>query len=168
MLFTVDNSLQMKLYFKEIKAGYFFHFPRKSFVSLIVPVLIIVLFFLSGCRFNKDDSEPWEGITGNILKINISEFFPFEENIDNAAMKKMISERINQRASLIIASYISMNLPKNQASPDNDAVFNKMMDSIISSGILSEYECYENNYCTAHIEYDISELQKKLEQLNNR
>lgn len=163
-IFAERNELILKLNDMVIIKSCCIECYKRTAVFFII--LIIVLLSLTGCCYSKNVSEPWEGITCNTLKITISEFFPFEENVSTDLVKQQINERLNQRASLIIASYISINMPRNKISRENDLIFNKMIDKIISSGNLSDYECYENNYCRAHINYDISEVQNKLKELS--
>jgi len=124
--------------------------------------------FLAGCSSYKTTAEQWEGISGNTLIIFISEFFPFDENISSEDIKNQVTERLNQRASLIIASYISLNLSRDKISHDTDTTLNNLMNDTISSGKLLKFDCSEYNYCTANSVYDIAELQKNLESINNR
>ena len=135
--------------------------------DLIFIITIILMVFLTGCISYKTGSEQWEGISDNTLKIIISEFFPFDENTNNNDIKNQVTERSNQRASLVIASYITLNLLQNKISHDNDIILNNLLNDTISRGKLLKMECSENNYCTADSEYDIKELKKNLELINN-
>jgi len=133
----------------------------KLFLSLQILVLI-------SCNSYKTDSEPWEGISENIMKITISEYFPFEENAGNDYIKSQIKGKLDQRASLIIASYISINLLRNKISHDTDVTLNNLINETITKGKLLNFNCSENNYCTAYGEYNITELQKNLKIINNQ
>jgi len=133
---------------------------------VILSNLALFLFF-AGCITNRN-IEQWEGISADTLKISISEFFPLDENAEAESSKIQIKERLNQRASLLIASYITINLPRNKISESNDQLFNKLISEIISNGKVVNIECSENYYCSASSEYNISELKKSLEQINKQ
>jgi len=135
----------------------------KSFLLFI----ILTLISNAGCISPKAE-ESWEGISDNTLKITISEFFPFEDNATDEFVKKQINEKLNQRASLILASHITINLTRNKISKDVDVAINKLINDTINNGKMVQYECNENNYCSAHGEYNTTELQKNLELINNQ
>ncbi len=135
----------------------------KSFLLFIIFALISS----AGCITPKPE-ESWEGISDNTLKITISEFFPFEDNATDEFVKKQINEKLDQRASLILASHITMNLARNKISKDTDITINRLINDTINSGKMVQYECNENNYCSAHGEYNIAELQRNLELINNQ
>ena len=128
-------------------------------------LLCIIVLICTVCAAPKT-GEPWEGITGKTLKVTISEFFPFEENETDESIKIRINEKLNQRASLIIASHITINLDRNKISGNIDSTINKLINEAISGGRMTGFECNENNYCAAHGEYDITELQENLESIN--
>jgi len=138
----------------------------KKLVFLLIQTLILV--YLTGCASSSASSEMWEGISGNTLKVTISEFFPFEDDATNDTIKLQIKERLNQRASLIIASHITINLARNKISHEVDITLNKLINETITGGKMINFDCNENNYCAAHGEYDITELQKNLESINNQ
>jgi len=137
-------------------------------IKLILTFWILLLIFSTGCGSFNNTPEQWEGISGNSMIIIISEFFPFEENISTDDIKKQIIERLNQRASLVVASYISINLSRNKISHQNDITLNNLINDTISSGKLLKYDCSENNYCTSDGGYNITELQKNLETINKQ
>ena len=120
------------------------------------------------CRSLNTGFEPWEGISDNSLRVIISEFFPLEENLTADDIHNQIKERLNQRASLIIASYISINLPRNKISNETDNTFNKLINEIITDGKQIKYDCSESNYCTGSSEYNIKDLHSFLESLNKQ
>jgi hypothetical protein len=136
---------------------------KKKFIS-IFSVCICTL--LCGCIITK--SEKWEGITENRLKVIIAEFFPFDEKITNQKIAVIIKQRADTRASLIMASYVSINLARNKISPANDLALNSLINETISAGKLIDFHCTENNHCDARAEYDITALVKKLETINNQ
>ena len=137
-------------------------------MKLLIQSLSLILIFLAGCGSFKTESERWEGITGNTLRVTISEFFPFEENAASDVMQNQIKDKLNQRASLIIASHISVNLTRTKISRETDITLNTLINKSLAGGKLLDFECSENSYCTAHGEYDIEKLQRSLESINNR
>jgi hypothetical protein len=130
-------------------------------------LLCIIVLLCTACAAPKTE-EPWEGITGNTLKVTISEFFPFEENETDESIKIRINEKLNQRASLIIASHITINLDRNKITGNLDVTINKLINEAVTGGRMTGFECNENNYCDAHGEYDITELQENLEFINKQ
>lgn len=134
----------------------------------IISLLIILLSMLIQCRSAGIYSEAWEGISENTLKITISEFFPLDEDVTMEEIKALLTERLNQRASLIMASHLSINIPKDKSSRELDYTLNRLINDSITTGKVLDYDCSENNYCRAHGEYDITELQKNLFELNKQ
>lgn len=130
-------------------------------------LLNIIILIYAAC-IAPETKEQWEGITGNTLKITISEFFPFEDNETDENLKTRINEKLNQRASLIIACHITMNLDRSRISNTVDITINKLINEAVTGGKMTGSECNENSYCTAHGEYDITELQKNLELINKQ
>ncbi len=135
---------------------------------LLIINYIFILLYLSGCGSYKTVTEQIEGISDYTLTIIISEFFPFEENTTGDEIKKQITESLNQRASLIIACYVSLNLSRDKISRENDAVLNNLINYTISGGKLIKSECSESNYCTATGEFNISSLKDALESMNGK
>jgi len=138
----------------------------KKLPRMLTFVLLVFLSALNCSSYNTD-LEKWEGISESNLRVTISEFFPFEENITSDNIKQQIKDRLDQRASLLLASHISINIPRNKISHETDIFINDQMNSTIAGGVVLRYDCTENNYCTAEAEYNIAELQKKLELINN-
>ncbi len=134
---------------------------RTSFVSLS-------MILLTGCSGMHTGSEPWEGISGDTLKVTIYEFFLFEEKATSEEVKNQIMAKLNQRAALLIASHLSMNLSRDKISSNNDLILNRTIDEIIQSGKLTDYSCSENNYCSAYSEYNVAGLHQTLELINNQ
>lgn len=130
-------------------------------------LLSIVILIYDACAAPKT-GEPWEGISGNTLKVSISEFFPFEENETDESIKIRINEKLNQRASLILASHITLNLDRSKISGNLDITINKLINDAVTGGKMTGFECNENNYCAADGEYDITELQTNLEFINKQ
>jgi hypothetical protein len=137
-------------------------------MKLLIKSLSLTLVFFAGCGSFKTDSERWEGITDNTLRVTISEFFPFEENTAGDVMQNQIKDKLNQRASLIIASHLSINLARTKISRETDIAFNALINKSLSAGKLLDFECSENSYCTAQGEYNIEELLRILESINSR
>lgn len=134
--------------------------------KLFLLLNIIILVYVA-CVAPKTE-EQWEGITGNVLKVTISEFFPFEDNETDESIKIRINEKLSQRASLIIACHITMNLERSRISNDVDITINKLINEAVAGGKMTGFECNENNYCTANSEYDITELQTNLDLINKQ
>jgi len=134
----------------------------------LIIILSAIIVFLLSCRSYYSNSVKWEGISENLLKIVIAEFFPFEENITDDKIKVIVKQRADSRASLIMASHVSIKLARDKVSPANDVDLNNLINQSVASGKLIDYHCFENNYCTATAEYDIFELLKKLAEINNQ
>jgi len=145
------------------------HLPNNLKMKLkqLLVLHLLLLICSAGC-VNPKTEETWEGISDNNLKVIISEFFPFEENTAADYITNRIKEKLDQRASLIIASHISVKLSRDKISHEVDVTLNKLINDTISGGKLVDFNCDENNYCSAHGVYDIAELQKNLELINNR
>ena len=131
---------------------------------LIIQTLTII--FLSGCSGNSTQ-EIWEGVSDNTLRVIISEYFPYHEIGDSDSIKLSVRERLDQRGYLLIASYIVMNLDKSKGSHEVDTLFNSLMDEAIKQGKIIHTDCSESN-CRAMGEYNISEILKTLESINNK
>jgi len=121
---------------------------------------------LLGCSSFNHSSELWEGVSGNTLRVIISEYFPYHEVKNSDNIKSSTTERLARRGSLLIASYIVMNLDKSKSSHETDILFNKLMDEAIKHGKIINIDCSDNNYCRAIGEYNISEILKNLESIN--
>jgi len=133
-----------------------------------ITIITVVLIYLLSCRSYNKNTERWEGLSETRLTIVLAEFFPFEENLTNDKITAIIKQRVDARASLILASHISINLKRNKISPKNDVALNKLINDAVISGKLINHYCTENNHCTATAEYDIIELLKKLTAINNQ
>ena len=133
---------------------------------LIIQTLIIIC--LSGCSGFNSTTELWEGVSDNRLRVIISEYFPYNEIRNSDNIKSSVRARLDQRGSLLMASYIVMNLDKSKSSYEIDAQFNNLMDEAIKQGEIINIDCSENNYCRAIGEYNISEILIKLESINNK
>lgn len=141
--------------------------PLFKNIFITLKIVILVSIFLTSCSTFKSDAESWEGISGEILRVTLYDFFLFEESAETVDIKNQILVKLNQRAALIIASHISINLSREKISKNTDEVLNKKIDEIIKTGRLVNYDCSENNYCSANSEYNLGGLQQTLESLNN-
>lgn len=113
----------------------------------------------------KIRSEMWEGFTGDRMRVVVSEFFMPDEKNPSAIPEQMIKERVSQRASLLLASYVNINLPREKISHETDSLFNRLIaESLAAPGTISS-ECTENNYCTVLTEFDIAPVNRELERL---
>jgi len=135
--------------------------------KLYLLILLFSIVTFQQCSSFKNNYVLWEGISGDKLKVTISDFFPLNENENTYNVQFEIKEKLNQRASLILASHISINLRKNRISSHSDIIFNKLITETITNGKLINYECNENNYCTANGEYIITEIEKYIQTLND-
>jgi hypothetical protein len=132
--------------------------------KLFLKMQTLTLIFLLGCSSLNDTSELWEGLSDNTLRVVISEYIPSHEVNDND-ITTSVREKLNQRGSLLIASYIVMNLDKSKSSYETDTLFNNLIDESIKQGKIISIDCSENNNCRAIAEYNISEILKKLDEL---
>jgi len=107
-------------------------------------------------------SELWEGVSDNTLRVVISEYIPYHEISTGNDINTAVRERLNQRGSLLMASYIVMNFDRNKSSHETDTLFNNLMNEAIKHGKIISIDCSENNHCRAIAEYNISEIQKKV------
>ena len=132
-------------------------------MKIKIPINSIVVFIICmiSCSSYNKSNEVWEGISDNTLKIVISEFFPFEENTGNDKIKIILKQRLDERASLLIASHISINLSRDKISHKVDLTLNNLINDAIAGGKLLNYFCSENNHCTADAEYNITEIIKE-------
>ena len=133
----------------------------------IITILYFIIFFLISCSSNKD-AVRWEGIKDNRLQIYLSEFFPLDEQVSDNKIEAIIKQKLDARASLILASHISINLVRDKISEKNDIVLNELIDNAIKTGMLINYSCSENNRCNALAEYDITELLERFDIINNK
>jgi hypothetical protein len=161
----IKNAKSIEKYYSSFKR-YF-----KKSVSGTVHRIISTsasLVLLTGCTGMQNGSEAWEGISGETLKVTIYEFFLFEEKATSEEVKNQIMVKLNQRAALLIASHLSINLSRDKISSSNDLILNRTIDEIIQSGKLADYSCSENNYCSANGEYNVAGLYETLEMIHNQ
>jgi hypothetical protein len=130
--------------------------------KLFLKIQTLTLIYLLGCSLNNT-SELWEGVSDNTLRVVISEYIPYHEVSASNDIKTSVKERLDQRCSLLMASYIVMNLDRSKSSISTDVLFNNLMDEAIKQGKIISIDCSDNNYCRAIGEYNISEIQKNLE-----
>lgn len=130
----------------------------------ITPSIILSSFLLCimSCQSTQVQSEKWEGFSGDKMRVVISEFFIPDEKDPSAIPEQMIRERITQRASLLLASYVNINLQRDRVSPESDALFNRLIAESLSSPVTLFSECSENNYCTVISEFDITSVNREL------
>ncbi len=154
---------------KIIKSPFkYLHLNVSDIKNIHIAVILASILLLTNCIGLQTGSEPWEGITGETLKVTVYEFFLFEEIATAEEIKSQIMGRLNQRAALLIASHLSINLSRDKTSNNNDIILNSAIDKIIQSGKLTDYSCNENNYCSAYSEYNVAGLEQTLESINNQ
>jgi len=125
-------------------------------------LLTVLLISVTSCISSHNQSEKWEGFTGDRMRVVISEFFLPDEQNPSAIPDQMIRERVLQRASLLLASYVNMNLPRDKVSHESDELFNRLISNSLSSPKIISSECLENNYCTIITEFDIAPVNMEL------
>ena len=131
--------------------------------KIITSVFLFLLFPVFSCSRSQLQPEMWEGFAGDRMRVVISEFFMPDENNPDAIPHRLIKERVAQRGSLLLASYVNINLPREKVSPESDAVFNKLINDSISASKLILSECSENNFCTVITDFDIAPVNRELE-----
>jgi len=134
--------------------------------KLFLKIQVIAIIYLIGCSSFNSSSELWEGVADNTLRVIISEYFPYNEVNSNDSINVSAKEKLDQRGSLLMASYIVMNLDKSKSSHEIDVLFNNLMAEAIRQGKIINIDCSDNNYCRAIGEYDISEILQRLESIN--
>ena len=161
----IKKAKSIEKYYNSLKR-YF----KKSVSGTVLRIIAISasLVLSTGCTGMQTGSARWEGISGDTLKVTIYEFFLFEEKATSEEVKNQIMAKLNQRAALLIASHLSMNLSRDKISSSNDLILNRTIDEIIQSGKLTDYICSENNYCSAYSEYNVAGLHRTLELINNQ
>lgn len=96
------------------------------------------------------------------MRVVVSEFFMPDETNPNAIPEQMIKDRVTQRASLLLASYININLPREKVSPESDALFNKLINDVLAAPETIISECSENNFCTVITDFNIAPVNREL------
>ena len=96
------------------------------------------------------------------MRVVISEFFIPDEKNPTAIPEQLIRERVIQRASLLLASYVNITLQRDKVSPESDSLFNRLIGESLSSPVTVFSECLENNYCTVITEFDITSVNREL------
>ncbi len=127
--------------------------------------LAAFIFTLFSCIESQEKTERWEGFTGDKMSIVISEFFMPDEKNPSVIPEKMIKERVSQRASLLLACYVNINLPREKVSPESDALFNQLINESLNTSKTLSSECSENNYCTVITEFNIAPVNRELDKL---
>ena len=132
--------------------------------KLFIKIQTLTLIYLLGCSSFNDTSELWEGVSDNTLRVVISEYIPYNEI--NNDIETSVREKLNQRGTLLMASYIVMNLDRSKSSYETDTLFNNLIGETIAQGKIISMDCSENN-CRAIAEYNISAILKELENYNS-
>ena len=132
----------------------------------LIAVITFVILFVS-CNTTGNRTDYYEGFEGNKLTVFISEFIPEEKNTDSL-LYPILTEKLSQRAFVILASYVSINLNKSKASSANDQLLNNTINLILSQGRIVRYSFNENSYCEAFAEYEVSGFYKIINEINNQ
>lgn len=130
--------------------------------------ILIMSLLIPGCASFEQTQYNWEGITDNQLKVTVYEFFLFDDNSGEEKNSVQVRGRVQQRASLLLACFASINLPRDKVTPEVDRIMNILIEKTISEGKFTGYQCNENHYCTASGLYNISEIRKTLGEIAAR
>ncbi len=128
--------------------------------------IILVILTLS-CNSPGSRKLFYEGFNGNRLIVFVSEFIPEEKNTD-AQLSIILMDKLNQRAFMILACYVSININRLKVSPSNDQMLNNTITAALSQGTVVQYSFNEKGYCEALAEYDISDFFKVIDKINNQ
>ena len=110
----------------------------------------------------------YEGFNGQCLIVYISEFLPEEKQDTPEQISSHLTEKLNQRAFLILACYVSINIDRTKVSASNDRLLNDMINSILSKGHIVEYSFNGRGYCEAYGEYEVSAFYQLINKINNQ
>ena len=129
----------------------------------IIILLILSVIIAASCTGSQVQPEIWEGFTGDKMRVIISEFFMPDEKNPAALPEELIRERVLQRASLLLASYINIKLPRDKVSRETDILFNRLISESLASPVRISGVCSESSYCTVITEFDITSVNRELE-----
>ena len=131
-----------------------------------IPVIILAVITFS-CISTGKIKILYEGFEGNKLTVFISEFIP-EKKQTEAQLSTLLQEKLNQRAFIILACYVSININRSKVSSPNDQMLNDTINSAIAHGAIIQYSFNEEGYCEAFAEYELSGFFKVIDEINNQ
>lgn len=126
-------------------------------------VFIIILF---SCNTGSNRKNSYEGFNGNRLVVFVSELIPEKQSITDDQLSAVLMEKLNQRASVILACYVSININRAKVSSSSDLALNKTINETIYHGKIIHYSFNERGYCDAFGEYDISNVFEVIKNIN--
>lgn len=129
---------------------------------IIIPVILAL-----SCASSGNRKPLYEGFSGNTLTVLIIEFIPEEKNTE-AALRPLLLEKLNQRAFIILASYVSININRSKVSAATDRLLNDIISSTLSQGRIVQFSFNEKGYCEAFAEYDMTGFFKVMNEINNQ
>ena len=127
-------------------------------------LLIITVIAVISCSINQNRSILYEGFNGNRLTVFITRFVPRENT--PAQITEILMSSLNERASIILACYVSLNIERSKISATNDGILNKIIGETVSRGKIIKYSFNENGLCEAFGEYDIGDFMNTLNRTN--
>jgi len=131
-----------------------------------VIIHLLVILILAGCLNNSRIRR--EGFSSGKLTVYVYEFIPENrENTDERIMK-ILREKLDYRALMLMACYVSIHLERNKISKTNDNLLNKAINETLASANILYFSCDDSSYCEAAAEYDAGELLQTLELINNQ
>lgn len=128
-------------------------------------LLIITVIAVISCSINQNRSILYEGFNGNRLTVFIARFIPRESAPDQ--ITEILIKNLNDRAFMILACYVSLNIERSKISATNDGILNKIIGETVSRGKIIKYSFNENGLCEAFAEYDISDFINTLNKIND-
>ncbi|HPS56530.1 MAG TPA: hypothetical protein PK514_00355 [Spirochaetota bacterium] len=134
-----------------------------------IPVFFLVFITLScNSYYYRQVPNPYEGFKGNMLTVFISEFIPDDKKNSGGQLSPILMDKLNQRAFMILACYVSISVNRSKVSSSNDLLLNKVINSTLSQGRIIQYRFNEKGYCEVFAEYDISVFLSAVDDINNK
>jgi len=142
---------------------------RGFFFNFLIKVIPVVLFSISCSSHQKINlqSEGFysEGFYGNTLRIVVYDFIIPEGEAEINSDNEQIKEKVYSRATLLIASYLSIKIPKEKISPATDKLFNDAIEKTLGSCRIMSLSAEENSYYYIVADFDISPINDALASL---
>lgn len=128
--------------------------------------LCILIFIFFSCSTGSHRKPAYEGFDCSRLIVFISELIPEKQNITDDQLSAILTAKLNQRASVILACYVSININRSKVSSSNDLILNNTINETLSHGKIIRYSFNERGYCEAWGEYDIEGFLKIIDGIN--
>jgi len=137
---------------------------RGFFFNFLIKVIPVVLFSIS-CSSHQKINLQSEGFYGNTLRIVVYDFIIPEGEAEINSDNEQIKEKVYSRATLLIASYLSIKIPKGKISPATDKLFNNAIEKTLGSCRIMFLSAEENSYYYIVADFDISPINDALASL---